>query len=242
MEKVWLLVSDVDGTMLGDDEALARLAQWYEGHREVLRLAYASGRFFNSVVESIETTSLPEPDAIIGGVGTDINIYPSGGMIEEWHKKIGRNWDARRLRELLSGRAGLERQPEEFQSPFKVSYYLTDASPDDLLALKNEVRETSIEAHVVYSSGRDLDFLPAGANKGTAAAFLSSIWNIPADDVIASGDSGNDRALFEQGFLGIVVGNAHEELKRLCSSRVYHARHPFAAGVLEGLRYWMERY
>ncbi len=240
MAKPNLLVSDVDGTMLGDDDALQRFVDWYEAHRESLALVYASGRFFHSLVESLSTTALPEPDAIIGGVGTDIQLYPSGEFLEAWHEKIGENWDAADLQEALSPYPGLELQPEEFQSPFKLSYYLYDAGPEDLQALQKRAEEASVDATIVYSSNRDLDFLPAGANKGTAAAFLKSHWGIAQDRVMVSGDSGNDMALFEQGFLGIVVANAHPELKRLQSPRVYHAREPFAAGVLEGIQHWMQ--
>jgi len=93
---------------------------------------------------------------------------------------------------------------------------------------------------MIYSSRRDLDIVPAGANKGTAAAFLASTWwGIPQSRVLVSGDSGNDRDLFGQGFLGIVVSNAHRELKELNGPTVYHARQPYAGGVLEGWRYWI---
>jgi len=235
-----LLISDVDGTMLGDDNALERFAEWHEAHRQPFGLVYASGRFFDSVVESVLTSVLPEPNAIIGGVGTDIQLYPSGEVMEAWHEKISRNWDAAKLREVLSQHPELELQPEEFQSPFKVSYYLTDADPADLQALWKRANEASTEATIVYSSKRDLDFLPAAANKGTAAAFLASQWGIPPGSVMVCGDSGNDKALFEQGFLGIVVGNAHAELKKLRGPRIYHAHEPFAAGVLEGVRHWIQ--
>jgi sucrose-6F-phosphate phosphohydrolase len=232
-----LLVSDVDGTVLGDDAALERFTAWYEAHRQSIALVYASGRFFHSVVESIQETSLPAPDAIIGGVGTDIQIYPSGKPVEGWHEKISQNWDAAGIREVVSRHAAAEIQPEEFQSPFKVSYYLTDASSQNLQELRNEVRAAGIDASIVYSSNRDLDFLPDGANKGTAAAFLASHWDVPSDRVMVSGNSGNDRLLFEQGFLGIVVENAHPDLKILHSPRIYHSHQRFAAGVLEGLQY-----
>jgi len=241
MQKVSLLVTDVDGTLVGDERALARFAEWYCAHRQTLRLVYASGRFFASVHETIQTTALPEPAAIVGGVGTDIHHYPSGELVEEWHEKIDKNWDAKRLRQLLSRWPGLEPQPEELQSRFKVSYYLKDATPEQLVAIQDEVRDASIHADIIYSSKRDLDFVPTGANKGTAAAFLVSMLGALPENVIVSGDSGNDRALFEQGFLGVVVANAHPELKKLKGQGIYHARQPFAAGVLEGIEYWTSR-
>jgi hydroxymethylpyrimidine pyrophosphatase-like HAD family hydrolase len=92
---------------------------------------------------------------------------------------------------------------------------------------------------LVYSSNRDLDVLPRGVDKGAAAAFLANEWNYPAARVIVSGDSGNDLAMFQAGFHGIVVGNAHSELKQLDSADVFHADSSYAAGVLQGLQHWM---
>lgn len=93
---------------------------------------------------------------------------------------------------------------------------------------------------IVYSSERDLDVLPAGIDKGTATAFLANSWDVPRDRVIVCGDTANDLSMFEQGFLGVVVGNALPELKSLDSPRVFHASEPFAAGVVEGLRHWLQ--
>ena len=160
--------------------------------------------------------------------------------MEAWHSKIDKNWDAEVIRGLLSSRRDLELQPEEFQSAFKVSYYLHDASPEEILSLQKEIQGASVETEVIYSSNRDLDFLPLRANKGKAAMFLASTWAIAGNRVLVAGDSGNDRALFEQGFRGIIVGNAHPELKQLKGPGIYHAHRCFADGVLEGIKYWWD--
>ncbi|MEE8170459.1 MAG: HAD-IIB family hydrolase [Phycisphaerae bacterium] len=239
MAATHLLVSDLDNTLLGDDAGLDRFADWVRARTGSIRVVYASGRFFASVSASIRATALPAPDAVIGGVGTDIHDYPSGKLFTEWHDRIGREWSAARVRDALAADARLRPQPEEFQSAFKVSYYRDGASAEDLAVLRRRLGEAGLDAAVIYSSDRDLDILPHVADKGTAAAFLAGRWGVSSDRVLVCGDSGNDLSLFRQGFRGVVVANAHAELKRLEGPRVYQARQAFAAGVVEGLEHWL---
>ena len=57
--------------------------------------------------------------------------------------------------------------------------------------------------------------------------------------MLGSGNSLNDAALMSHGFSGIIVGNAHDDLKALAErDRVYLADAVFADGVLEGIGHW----
>jgi hydroxymethylpyrimidine pyrophosphatase-like HAD family hydrolase len=92
----------------------------------------------------------------------------------------------------------------------------------------------------VYSSGLDLDVLPPGVDKGSAAERLAGELGYTADKIFTVGNSANDAALMEGGFRGIAVNNAHEELKALDRpQRVYVARKSRADGVLEGIAHWI---
>lgn len=233
------LVSDVDGTLLGDDEALEALAAWLAPRRKDFLLAYASGRFFASVVDSIQQTALPEPDVIIGGVGTEMRRFGDGSHIAAWREQFAHRYDADQVRRALRDVAGLERQNEAWQSAFKQSYFLRDATAEQLATIGEALSRVGVDARLVYSSNRDLDVLPAEVDKGSAAEFLARHWSIPARRVIASGDSGNDLALLSNGFRGIVVGNALPELRQSAPRETYWAVGRFAAGVLEGWQYWL---
>ena len=239
MECDCLLISDLDGTLLGDDEALDRFAKWRDAGGRAIRIVYNTGRFFDSVVEVIEHTALPEPDAIIGGVGTQIREYPSGReFIKGWPRDFV-EWDGSVIAAELLRFSRLTPQPREFQAEFKLSYFAHDLDRRDLDQIATKLANTGQQVGIVYSSSRDLDILPAGIDKGTAAVQLAKHWELPPWQVLVCGDTGNDVAMFAQGFRGIVVANAQEELKKMHGPTVYHARNSHAEGVREGVEFWL---
>ena len=108
-----------------------------------------------------------------------------------------------------------------------------------LARLRQALEAAGQSATVVYSSDRDLDVLPIRTHKGSAASFLADYWRIDRRCVVVAGDSGNDATMFYEGFRGVVVGNAKPELLAVAGPRVYHASATHAAGVIEGLDYWL---
>jgi sucrose-6F-phosphate phosphohydrolase len=241
MNRQTLLISDVDFTLLGVDDHLAEFANWYELNRSRVRLVLTSGRFPDSIIESVETTQLPEPDVVIGGVGSEICFFPSRDVVPGWPVCQLEHWDGDRVRSILAGFERLEPQADEFQSDYKVSYFLHNADPAELEQVRTMLLEQSIRPELVYSSRRDLDVLPHGCNKGSAAEYVAHYLGFEPLDVIVCGDSANDIAMFDYGFAGVVVGNAHPELKALNSPLVYQSPHECAKGVLDGIEYWLQR-
>ena len=239
MESRSLLVSDLDGTLLGDEEALDQFSAWYEAHRASLRLAYATGRCFDSVADLVGSTSLPEPDAVIGAVGTEITLYPSGQGVDDWPPHSA-SWAPDAIRNTLAKLARFKPQPAEFQTDFKLSYYAHDLDARFLVELHRHLADAGHYVETVYSSNRDLDVLPPGVNKGSALVFLASKWRLRRNRVIVAGDTGNDASMFRAGFRGIVVNNAQPELAALHGADIYHAKRAYAAGVLEGVRHWLD--
>lgn len=190
------------------------------------------------MLESIDEHQLPEPVAIISEVGTQIRFCPSGEKLPNW--PASPFWSASVVQEVLARDPQLELQPAEFQSQYKVSYYLHGAADVDLDRICSLLLSRGIEAEIIYSSSRDLDILPAGVNKGTAAKRLMESLGFSLAQMIVCGDSGNDASMIKVGCHSIVVGNAQNELRSLKSDHIYHAKATHANGVLEGLRHWLK--
>lgn len=239
----FLLLSDLDDTLLGDDPALRRFHDYFQAHcAKDVAVAYASGRFYESIRRDVRSTELPNPQFVIGGVGSDLRSFPEGEPDTEWIGRMSEGWSAERVRELFAGNDSLCLQSEDSQSDFKVSYLFPGARQEHLDRLRSHLEEAGIRANLIYSSNRDLDFLPAGVDKGTAGLFVAEHLGIPPERVISAGNSGNDMTLLGHGFKGIVVANAHRELREAArKSNTYQSPERHAAGVQDGLEHWLKR-
>ncbi len=227
-----VLVTDLDGTLLGDDGALERFAVWARRERATWRLVYATGRSGASVRRAVGTTLLPLPDAIIADVGTSI-IDPDG-QLSDWPIPSD-SWDPDVVRRELRGEPGLTFQEQASQGPYKVSFHTSRLHHMELARIARRLRSCGVRARLVRSEGRNLDIIPRSTGKGAAARHLLSRWAIDPGQVVCAGDSGNDRDLLRVGAVGIVVANAHPELRFLRGPTIYHAASGHADGVLEGI-------
>jgi len=240
-----LFSTDIDGTIYDGSDSLARFrdywSRWDSGPERPF-LVYNTGRSLDDTLTLIETENLPRPDYLICGVGTVIHRH-EGDLLDAWHDELAREWDYDVVHAAAGEHSPARPQPEECQNPFKSSWWWEDADTaaiDDLLA---RISESGIRAQAVYSSNRDLDFLPASANKGNAVAWLADRIGVPLNDVVVAGDSGNDASMYRvPGVRGIVVANAEPELVASTSALpVHRARARCADGVIEGLSVLLDR-
>ncbi|MEW5989992.1 MAG: HAD-IIB family hydrolase [Chloroflexota bacterium] len=231
-----ILVTDLDGTLLGDDDALDRFAWWYTTGGEEYRLVYATGRSRASLEDLMVQTRLPEPDALSTSVGTEL-YDADGNAWPGWDERFA-GWDAARARHVLVGIGWLRPQPAAAQTPLKASFNAPGLRSAELNILRTALRVAGIEATILYSSNLYVDVLPPGSGKGEGATVVAQAWGARAEDVLVFGDSGNDLPMFQRSFRGTLVANALPELTTGVGPETYRSPYPFADGVLDGIRHW----
>lgn len=257
-----LLASDLDGTLIPLERDAQRLREVAEFVSAVdasvnLMLAYVTGRHLSLAREGIAEVGLPPPDWFVCDVGTSVyrrtngSFEPDEGYRAAMRAALG-GLSGADVRSAIGALEGLELQEEEKQAEFKVSYY-TSGRPEPYVETV-QVRLDRANAKVSLVSSHDpvtgrglLDVLPAGIAKDYAVRYLHDHSGVEERRLVYAGDSGNDRAAMLTGFRVIVVGNADEELKKDLgieavaqgiAERIYFAEHPYAKGVLEGLRHF----
>ena len=239
----FLLVTDLDNTLVGDDRALDELNQRLTQCRQVngVKLVYSTGRSITSYQHLSTKVNLLEPDVLITAVGTEI-YYPGNVLDQEWTTQSSAGWNRDAIVTITQQFPQLVPQPESEQRSLKVSFLLDAEDAQILPDLEAKIKNQGVDAQLIYSSNQDLDILSSRANKGNALAYIQQVLGFKSDRTISCGDSGNDIALFEQKTLGVIMGNAQPELLQ------WHHKNPnddrylaqgfCAAGILEGLQYF----
>ena len=238
MEK--LIVTDIDNTLLGDDESLNEFSVLLNNIHGKIGFAVATGRTVQSAFDILKENNVAPPDVIVSSVGTEIYYNYKGELIysKGWDAHISHQWKRERIVSLLEQFDYLNYQEKETQRKFKVSYYMHE-SEENLKRIKEILTKNKIKVNVTYSHGQFLDILPYRASKGKAIRYLSYRWNIPHEKILVAGDSGNDEEMLKGELLGVVVSNYSKELEKLKGGkRIYFTDRGFAGGIIDGIKYY----
>ncbi len=242
----FLFVTDLDHTLIGDDQALEKLNQILQQHREEYetKIVYATGR--SPELYQLLTTEkkMLVPDALVASVGTEIYYQIGTQSDQEWAEIISPGWNRTQIVEIGHSFQELTLQPELEQRPFKVSYFFTEKTGKEILPqLEKILRDRDLDVKLIYSGGAYLDILPRHADKGLAVQYLRRNWGIDPIRTVVCGDSGNDISMFNMGIeRGIIVANVQPELRQWYNNNLaehrYLAKSYCAGGIIEGLKYF----
>ena len=232
----WLLISDVDDTLTGDDAALARLAEAIDTRRPRLTVALNSSRPAASVDATLASVFPPgfRYDAIITAMGTQVRV--DGQFVQEWLDRFA-GWPRKAIAEVVTS-LGHRAHDEEYQTPHKASFAVPRGEAQD--RVRSALAAADLPCRIIASGSDDLDILPPGGGKDHATLFLARHLGVdPATHLVVAGDSANDLAMFQASGRAVAVGNARAELlDAMPAPTSYHAQAHSAAGVLEGLEHF----
>jgi len=235
-----LIVSDIDHTLLGDDDALKEFIQHLDNTDSKVGFAVATGRTVDSAFNVLKENNVPYPDIIISSVGAEIYYDYRGRLIYStgWEAHIKHQWNREKIKKLLARFDFLQYQEDDAQRKFKISYYTSDVHKN-LEKVKSTLIKNKIKANVIFSHGQYLDILPYRASKGKAIRYLAYRWNIPYESILVAGDSGNDLEMLKGDLLGVVVANYSSELESLKGqNRIYFANRKYAGGIVDGMEHY----
>ncbi|MBD2549448.1 HAD-IIB family hydrolase [Microcystis elabens FACHB-917] len=267
MRQLLLICTDLDRTLLPNGEAPesvgARQTFAELVSRPQIRLAYVSGRHLALVEQAVQDYGLPEPDWIIGDVGSSIYVRQPHGWspLEAWSAYVAEDWQGfgwSDLASCLAGLSALTLQPENRQNAHKLSYFIPlDADLQTLTrTIHRRLEERAIACSLVHSIDEGaaiglLDILPQRAGKLQAVEFLMHEQGFPHERTIFAGDSGNDLSVLSSAVPAVLVANAHPDVaaqamadsaRRDTRDRLYLATGGFlgmngnySAGILEGI-------
>ncbi|WCK55603.1 HAD-IIB family hydrolase [Aneurinibacillus sp. Ricciae_BoGa-3] len=228
------MATDLDGTLVGDPEALSELIRYFEAQTYNITLIYSTGRHLASALSLIEQEALPQPEILITDVGTE--IYERGKTPDsQWQEQIEQSWYPEEIKKIASTIDGLIQQ--HVPSAHRVSFTVNSREP--VTELAKRISEAGIPHELIYSSGIDVDILPPGCGKGAALEYLIQKHGWQDANILVAGDSGNDKEMLTLGYPAVIVGNAQEELRAVKDHpAIYCATRHCAGGIYEAWNYF----
>ncbi|MDO5653712.1 MAG: glucosylglycerol-phosphate synthase [Brachymonas sp.] len=242
----FILATDLDGTFLAPATASSRttpeLYHLLREHAQQAMLIFATGRAYESVLPLLDDPSIPAPTYILADVGATVLVRQGDGYtpVAPIQSEIADAWPGHEaVLEHAARIEGLTLQdvPQEYRCSFIYSH-------QQAVTHAREIAD-ALGLDVLLSAGQYLDFLPKGVNKGSSLRKLVQLKQLPADRILAAGDTLNDLSLLQAGYRSVAVGNAEPALlEALAPSTVPTAEHLFCAsqagpdGILEAIHHF----
>jgi sucrose-phosphate synthase len=231
-----LIISDIDNTLIGDISGLNDFLKMLKYSYSNVGFGIATGRRLESAIKILKKYKVPWPDIFITSVGSEINYGKTLVEDRTWKHHLNYFWQPAEILQALSELTGLEPQEDTEQRRYKISYNLDPGVGLTRRCIVRHLRKKNLRVKVIYSHNKYLDILPIRASKGLAVRYLAIKWGLPPEHILVAGDSGNDEEMLSGDVLGVVVGNYSRELNKLRGKpRIYFAREPYAAGIIEGI-------
>ncbi|MEB3231832.1 MAG: HAD family hydrolase, partial [Leptolyngbyaceae bacterium] len=150
------IFSDLDQNLLGSPAELPQFIETLRRNRRSTAFGIATGRRLDSTLKALQHYGIPKPDILITSGGTAIHYNPDLTEDTWWPQHIDRRWTPKEVRRALNGLPGLELQPKERQSRFKISYFYDAAVAPPVEDINSILYQEDLAVNVVLSFGQYL--------------------------------------------------------------------------------------
>lgn len=233
MQNTYLLATDLDDTLVGNQLALEKLFEYFQKQAIELTLIYITGRHFDSAKELITKEQLPIPDMLICDVGCSIYTQFTPNLFKEdsdWHDRLYSNWPAKEILNII-GDLSLELQKN---IPLAKRISLHISNEEKVKELSQKLAQEELPIKTIYSSKKDLDILPYESGKGNALLYILNKYYLDYQNILVAGNSENDLEMLSLGYPSVIVGNAEELLLNMREiPLLYKAKGHHANGIQE---------
>ena len=98
----------------------------------------------------------------------------------------------------------------------KIFIVATESEEAEMQTVKEELVRRFPHLQVTSSGYLNIEVVPQGAGKGAALETMAQYLGIQRENVMAIGDAQNDLSMLEYAAHSVAMGNADEEIKRVC--------------------------
>ncbi|NOU63370.1 HAD-IIB family hydrolase [Paenibacillus sp. LMG 31461] len=217
-----LIALDMDGTLLNEDKKISaeNQAAIREASEQGKVVIMSTGRGAISAMPFIKELGLSTPLVVVNG--SEVWASPDTLLkrtlvpietIRNLHQIAVENdcwWWAYSVAGVFNRESeGLDLNQHEW---LKFGYFTDNA---EKLRRIREVVSSWGTLEITNSHPSNLELNPLGISKATGVETVCQLLGIAMSEVIAMGDSENDIAMIREAGLGVAMGNAQDEVKRI---------------------------
>ncbi len=242
MNKIKLIITDMDGTLLDDNHQIN--GEFWEVFEKMKQnnicFSVASGRQYYNLLNNF--ISVKNDVLFIAENGSYV-VYRGKELFSDVMSRDSVEQIVQKARDypgisiILCGKKSgyLEKSDIGFLSVAK-KFYDEIITVDDLLSVEDDILKISICEHSGVKEGTEkhfrddgsdfnvtvstsiwLDIASKTANKGEAVEIVQNIFNITKEQTVVFGDYLNDIEMMKKASYSFAMKNAHPEVKRLAA-------------------------
>lgn len=227
MSRFKMVALDLDGTLLTEEKTISEenRAAILAAHDAGVTVMFSTGRGIQNCQAYAEELGLKSPLVTVNGS----EVWKAPGELLERHTldtelirrmhALAIHYDtwfwAYCVKEIYNKEHWLPEAEIDAQQWLKFGYYIENE--ESLAAIRREL-ESWDKLEITNSHPFNIEVNPKGISKASGLRQVCAMLGIEMSQVIAMGDSLNDVAMIREAGLGVAMGNAQEEVKRLADA------------------------